>query len=183
MTVSMPEEKYFLGSNSIIGVTVIIPTPDATNIFGLLFTFPYNIGVALSVAITVGFYAARRNARMQEELMMEPPRPRVVQRREYIGFEDGVPLEYTSYEEGVVKLFNRFFVSMQRIYPDFDETLTPREFQYLLMERIPQNADALLEDLVTGYEIAMYSNISVSQDDFNRTNATIELILELMNSG
>ncbi len=33
--------------------------------------------------------------------------------KEYIGYEDGVPLEYTSYEEGVVKLFNRFFVSMQ----------------------------------------------------------------------
>ena len=71
---------------------------------------------------------------------------------------------------------------MQRIYADIDDTMTPREFQYTLEERLPQSVDALLEDLVTSYEIAMYSNITVSQEDFKRTNATIELILELMKS-
>ena len=72
---------------------------------------------------------------------------------------------------------------MQRIYPDIDEAMTPREFQYVLEERLPKTADALLEDLVSSYEIAMYSNITLSQDDFKRTNATIELIIELMKSG
>ena len=131
----------------------------------------------------MGLYAAKRNRNMQEEARDEEPRPRVQPKREYIGYEDGVPLEYTSYEEGVVKLFNRFYVSMQRIYPDIDETMTPREFQYLLLERLPMHADALLEDLVSNYEIAMYSNITLSQEDFKRTNATIELLIELIKSG
>ena len=183
MSLSMLEAMYYLGSETSIGITVIIPPPDASNIISLLFTFPYNIGVALSTAIGVGFYAAKRNRRMQEEFVEEEPRARVQPKREYIGYEDGVPLEYTSYEEGVVKLFNRFYVSMQRIYPDIDDTMTPREFQYVLIERMPMHADALLEDLVSSYEIAMYSNIALSQEDFKRTNATIELVIELMKSG
>jgi len=183
MSLGMPMSMYFLGSETNMGITVIIPPPDAGNIIALLFTFPYNIGVALTASIGVGLYAAKRNRNMQEEARDEEPRPRVQPKREYIGYEDGVPLEYTSYEEGVVKLFNRFYVSMQRIYPDIDETMTPREFQYLLLERLPMHADALLEDLVSNYEIAMYSNITLSQEDFKRTNATIELLIELIKSG
>jgi transglutaminase-like putative cysteine protease len=183
MSLSMFEAMYYLGSETKMGITVIVPPPDASNIISLLFSFPYNIGVALSSAIGVGFYAAKRNRRMKEEFVVEEPRARVQPKREYIGYEDGVPLEYTSYEEGIVKLFNRFYVSMQRIYPDIDETMTPREFQYVLIERMPMHADALLEDLVSSYEIAMYSNIALSQEDFKRTNATIELIIELMKSG
>ncbi len=183
MTMSMGETTYYFGSDSTLGVTVIIPPPSADNIIALLFTFPYNIGMALTVAIVVGVYAAKRNKRLQDEVVIEEPRARVQPKKEYIGFEDGVPLEYTSYEEGVVKLFNRFYVSMQRIFPDIDEAMTPREFQYVIMDRIPQHADALLEDLVSSYEIAMYSNITLSQEDFKRTNATIELIIELMGNG
>jgi hypothetical protein len=125
--------------------------------------------------------ASRRNRRLQKTPIIEA-RVRLPPKKEYIGYEDGVPLEYTSYEEGVVKLFNRFFVSVQRIYPDVDDTLTPREFQFILEERLSETADVLLEDLVTSYEIAMFSNITLSQDDFKRTNATIELIIELMKS-
>ena len=183
MSLEMLEATFFLDSATSIGITVIIPPPDATNIIALLFTFPYNIGMALTAAIGVGFYAANRNRRILEEVDDEEPRARVLPKREYIGYEDGVPLEYRSYEEGVVKLFNRFYVSMQRIYPDIDDTMTPREFQYVLLDRLPMHADALLEDLVSSYEIAMYSNITLSQEDFKRTNATIELVIELMKNG
>jgi len=183
MSLGMPEAMYFLGSATNMGITVIIPPPDANNIIALLFTFPYNIGMALTAAIGVGFYAANRSRRIQDEIVDEEPRARIEPKREYIGYEDGVPLEYRSYEEGVVKLFNRFYVSMQRIYPDIDDTMTPREFQYVLLDRLPMHADALLEDLVSSYEIAMYSNITLSQEDFKRTNATIELVIELMKNG
>ena len=183
MSLVKDQSGYYLGAVDTVAITVIVPPPDATNFLVLLFTFPYNIGVALTGAIGVAVFAARRNKRLKEEETVIEARVRLPPKKEYIGYEDGVPLEYTSYEEGVVKLFNRFFVSMQRIYPDIDEAMTPREFQYILEERLPQTADALLEDLVTSYEIAMYSNITLSQEDFKRTNATIELIIELMKSG
>ena len=180
MSLIKEQSNYYLGAVDSFAVTVIVPPPDVTNIIALLFTFPYNIGVALTGAMGVGIMASRRNKRLQAEEPVIEARVRLGPEREYIGYEDGVPLEYTSYEEGVVKLFNRFFVSMQRIYPDVDESMTPREFKYLLEERLPHSTDALLEDLVSSYEIAMYSNITLSQDDFKRTNATIELLIELM---
>jgi transglutaminase-like putative cysteine protease len=181
MNLIKEESNYFLGAVDTIAVTVLAPPLDTTNILALIFTFPYNIGVALTGAFGVGIMASRRNRRLQKTPIIEA-RVRLPPKKEYIGYEDGVPLEYTSYEEGVVKLFNRFFVSVQRIYPDVDDTLTPREFQFILEERLSETADVLLEDLVTSYEIAMFSNITLSQDDFKRTNATIELIIELMKS-
>ena len=72
---------------------------------------------------------------------------------------------------------------MMRIYGDIDDTMTPREFEYILIDRLPVNAHAALEDLVTSYEIAMYSNMPISVEDFKRTNATIDLIVELMKNG
>ena len=180
MSLIKEQTRYYLSAADTIAVTVIVPPPDATNILSMLLTFPYNIGLALAGAIGVGIAAAKRNSRLQEEEPVIEARVNLPPEKELIGYEDGVPLEYTSYEEGVVKLFNRFFVSMQRIYPDIDVAMTPREFQYILEERLPKTADALLEDLVSSYEIAMYSNITLSQDDFKRTNATIELIIEVM---
>ena len=182
ITLAMEGNRFYVGSSTNFGVSVLVPPPNPTDILSILLGFPQNIIIAISGALGVGVYAARRNKRMKEEEFLEPrvilPTP-----RERIGYEDGVPLEYSSYEEGVAKLFNRFYVSMQRIYPDIDDTMTPREFERTLMDRLPNNAHLALEDLVTSYEIAMYSNITVTAEDFKRTNATVELIIELMRSG
>jgi len=182
INMSLEETDYYVGSSTSFGVSVMLPPPSPNNLLSLLFGFPQNIIIALSGAMGVGVYAARRSRRLKDEEFTEP---RVVlpAGRERIGYEDGVPLEYSSYEEGVVKLFNRFYVSMMRMYPDIDDTMTPREFEYILIDRLPVNAHAALEDLVTSYEIAMYSNMPIAVEDFKRTNATIELIVELMKNG
>jgi len=179
---SMRETDYYVSSTTSFGVSVMLPPPSPDNLLALIFGFPQNIIIALSGALGVGVYAARRSRRLKEDEFTEP---RVVlpAGRERIGYEDGAPLEYSNYEEGVVKLFNRFYVSMMRMYPDIDDAMTPREFEYILIDRLPVNAHAALEDLVTSYEIAMYSNMPVSVEDFKRTNATIELIVELMKNG
>lgn len=179
---SMEDTDYYVGSSTSFGVSVMLPPPSPNNLLALIFGFPQNIILALSGAMGVGVYAARRNRRMKEEEYTEP-RLVLPAGRERIGYEDGVPLEYSSYEEGVVKLFNRFYVSMMRMYGDIDDTMTPREFEYTLIDRLPANAYAALEDLVTSYEIAMYSNMPISVEDFKRTNATIDLIIELMKNG
>jgi transglutaminase-like putative cysteine protease len=179
ITLTMDGTRFYVGSATSFGVSILIPPPNPTDLLSILLGFPQNIIIALSGAMGVGIYAARRNRRMKEEEFLEP-RVSLPPGREKIGYEDGAPLDYGSYEEGVVKLFNRFYVSMQRIYPDIDDTMTPREFERNLIDRLPDNAHLALEDLVTSYEIAMYSNISVTEEDFKRTNATVELIIELM---
>ena len=182
MTLTMEGTRYYLGSSITFGISVLVPPPNPTDILSILLGFPQNIIVALSGLAGVGLYASRRNRRMKEEEFLEP-RVSLPTGSDKVGYEDGGPLEYESYEEGVVKLFNRFYVSMQRIYPDIDESMTPREFEKTLIERLPDNAHLALEDLVTSYEIAMYSNIPVAAEDFKRTNATVELIIELMKNG
>ncbi|MCW4048292.1 MAG: transglutaminase domain-containing protein [Candidatus Bathyarchaeota archaeon] len=182
VTLEMPGTRFYVASAASYAVTVIPAPPSANKLFMLIFGFPNNIIIALGVAVGVGVFAARRNRRLKEE-DFTAPRVTLAPQKEVIGWEDGVPLNYNSYEEGVVKLFNRFYVSMNRIYPDIDETMTPREFEYLLMDRLPDNSHAALEDLITSYEIAMYSNIPITIEDFKRTNATIELIIELMKNG
>jgi hypothetical protein len=182
MTLTMGGTRYYVGSSTTFGISVLLPPPNPTDILSILLGFPQNIIVALSGAIGVGLYASRRNRRMKEEEFLEP-RVSLPPGGEKIGYEDGVPLDYESYEEGVVKLFNRFYVTMQRIYPDIDEAMTPREFERTLVERLPENAHPALADLVTSYEIAMYSNIPVTAEDFKRTNGTVELIIELMKNG
>jgi len=182
MTLAMDGTRYYVGSSTTFGISVLLPPPNPTDILSILLGFPQNIIVALSGAIGVGLYASRRNRRMKEEDLMEP-RVSLPPGSEKIGYEDGVPLEYDSYEEGVVKLFNRFYVTMQRTYPDIDEAMTPREFERTLTERLPENSHQALGDLVTCYEIAMYSNIPVASEDFKRTKATVELIIELMRNG
>jgi len=182
ITLTMDGTRFYVGSATSFGVSVLIPPPSPTDLLSILLGFPQNIIIALSGAMGVGIYAARRNRRMKEEEFLEP-RVSLPPGREKIGYEDGAPLDYGSYEEGVVKLFNRFYVSMQRIYPDIEDTMTPREFERNLIDRLPDNAHLALEDLVTSYEIAMYSNIPVTEEDFKRTNATVELIIELMRNG
>ena len=179
ITLQMAPTAFYLGSSTAYSVTVVPPPPSAQSILALLFGFPNNIIIAIGAALGVGVYASRRSKRMKEEDFLEP-RVDIPLGKEKIGWEDGVPLEYGSYEEGVVKLFNRFYVSMQRRFKDIDDTWTPREFEYAIIDRLPLDAHAALEDLITSYEIAMYSNIPVSVEDFNRTTATIELIIELM---
>jgi transglutaminase-like putative cysteine protease len=177
MKLEMAGTDYYIGSQTEMTINVLVPPPSANNILAILLGFPQNILIALSTAVGVGIYAAKRNKRLEQEeieprIMLPDENPRV-------GYEDGVPLEYKTYEEGVVKLFYRFYVSMQRIFPDIDDSMTPREFETLLKEKLPSNAYLALEDLITSYEIAMFSNLKLSQEDLKRTNATIELIIEL----
>jgi transglutaminase-like putative cysteine protease len=179
ITLRLENTDFYIGSSAAYTVTVLPPPPTAQSILSLLFGFPNNIIIALGAALGVGVFASRRSKRIKEEEYLEP-RVDLPLGKEKIGWEDGAPLEYGSYEEGVVKLFNRFYVSMQRRFKDIDDTWTPREFEYAIIDRLPLDAHAALEDLITSYEIAMYSNIPVSVEDFNRTNATIELIIELM---
>ena len=92
-------------------------------------------------------------------------------------------MRYETYEEGIVKLFNRFYVSMQRIYPYIRDTMTPREFEARIINLLPKTASEALNDLVTSYEIAMFSNLSLTEAEFIQAEATIILILELMKNG
>jgi len=86
---------------------------------------------------------------------------------------------YTSHREGVISIFNQFYEEAQRIYGDPLLGLTPRELQEALVKRIPEGAFAL-EDFVSTFEAASYGRVEPTGDDFDRCEATVELLLGLM---
>ena len=85
----------------------------------------------------------------------------------------------TSYREGIGKLFIFLCEEAQRIYGDDLGSLTPREFQAELCERIPEGVFAV-EDLVSTFEAVTYGGVELSEKDFERYEASVELLLGLM---
>ena len=85
----------------------------------------------------------------------------------------------TSLGEDVVRLFIIFCEEAQRIYGDGLGRLTPRELQQELVERIPKG-DFAVEDLVSIFEAVSYGGVEISEEDFERYEASVELLLGLM---
>jgi transglutaminase-like putative cysteine protease len=180
ITLIVKDQDYYVGSNTTFGVSVILPPPSAKGIIAIITSFPFNIIIVIGLAVGVGIVAASRRKPVDIFPMTLDEIPRKIER---IGYEDNVPLRYETYEEGIVKLFNRFYVSMQRIYPYIRDTMTPREFEARIINLLPKTASEALNDLVTSYEIAMFSNLSLTEAEFIQAEATIILILELMKNG
>jgi len=85
----------------------------------------------------------------------------------------------TSYRESVVRLYIVLCEEAQRIYGDDLRSLTPRELQEKLVEKIPEG-DFAIEDLVTTFEAVSYGNVEISEKDFERYEASVELSVGLM---
>lgn len=86
---------------------------------------------------------------------------------------------YSSYGEGVVKLFIALCEEAQRIYGDALSGLTPREFQDELVKRVPEGSFAI-EDLVSIFEAVSYGGVEPSEQEFESYETSVELLLGLM---
>ena len=86
---------------------------------------------------------------------------------------------YSSYGEGVVKLFIALCEEAQRVYGDALSGLTLREFQDELVKRVPEGSFAI-EDLVSIFEAVSYGGVEPSEKEFEICEASVELLLGLM---
>ena len=171
VAMSAPETDYYLGSSGIVGIEVKEPPP--WGILSILTVFPYNLMLAAASAASIGAVV----------LALRRRRPEVEERRPAAELiEEEAPLEFESYKEGIVKLFNRFYASTQRRYDEVRGSLTPREFQGVLLGKIPEGARAL-EELVTTFEIANYSEARPSDEDYDRCREVVEVLRGLMEDG
>ena len=88
-------------------------------------------------------------------------------------------IDFHSYKEGIVELFNRFCSEAQRRYGEDLGYLTPRELQQNVIEKISEGAYAL-EDLVTAFEAANYSKAEPMRKDFERCRAAVDVLIRFM---
>jgi hypothetical protein len=137
-------------------------------------SFPYNILIVVALGGVLGLGIVMSSKGKPAELLIE------VMREPKPGFDEDLPLTFDTYEEGIVKIFNRFFNTAQRIYPQIDDSLTPREFESFILAKIPRGSEFALDDLVTSFEIAEYGNMRLGKEDFERCMATVELLVELV---
>ncbi len=89
-------------------------------------------------------------------------------------------LSFESYKEGIVKLFNHFYALTRRRYGEVEESMTPREFQQAVQEKIPEKGDCALDDLVTMFEIANYSLSYPTKEDYEKCQAALEMLKGLI---
>ena len=101
------------------------------------------------------------------------------ERERKLDYESNGSSSHQGYREGVIRLFISLSEEAQTIYGDDLGSLTPRELLAVLAERIPK-ANFIAEDLVTTFEAVTYGGVTLSEEEFVRFEASIELLLGLM---
>ena len=96
---------------------------------------------------------------------------------------EGLWLSILGFFSGIVKLFNHFYAYSRRRYKEIQPFLTPREFQQYLLVEIPDSGARALDDLVTSFEIANYSEVYSTEEEYQRCQAGLEFLKELIENG
>jgi hypothetical protein len=170
----MGDTDFFLGSNTSFGVAVSLRLPPQPSLLQVLTTFPYNIIIMVAVAtVLVGAVVvmSRRGGSPIPLTQREEPESEPEE------IDEG-PLVYESYKEGIVKIFNRFYRKNQRMYSQVTESMTPREFQDILLKKIPPTSTPALDYLVTAFEIADYSTSRPTKEMFDKCVRAIDILEE-----
>jgi hypothetical protein len=97
--------------------------------------------------------------------------------------EEEMPRDYEDYKNGIVKLFNWFYARSRRRLEGIDDSLTPREFQDMVLSGIPEKGEPALEYLVTAFEIADYSASTPNQEMYEKSLAAVELLGGMIERG
>jgi len=177
VTFNLLDSEYYLGSEAAVNVAVEVPLPSQPGIIEMLTIFPYNailVGACTALVGVAVIVAGRRK---------QPPLTADDEVFETMPPVDEGPLTFDTYKEGVVKLFNRFFAYTKRRHEGIENWMTPREFQRRLMDEIPDKGTFALDELVTAFEIAKYSEAPVAEEDFELCRASVDLLKELMEDG
>ena len=165
----MEGSDYYLGSNSSFGIAVSLPPTPKPGILQIITMYPYNVMIATGAAVIIGSVILLTRRREQPTLTTSLPEL----------YDEG-PLTFSDYKEGVVKLFNRFYARSQRRYKEIKDSMTPREFQVVLLGKMPERGGPALDYLVTAFEIADYSTTIPNQEIYDKCHAAVELLNGLM---
>ena len=65
-------------------------------------------------------------------------------------------------------------------FENVSDSMTPREFQYALLQKIPESASKALDYLVTAFEIADYSTANPPKEVYDKCLSAVELLKGLI---
>lgn len=147
--------------------------PPQPSLLQVLTMFPYNIIIlAAGATILVGGVVIMSQKNKRPKLSAQTVKDEL----ELEDIDDNTPLQYETYKEGIVKLFNRFYKKNLRRYKEVTESMTPREFQNVIFRRIPSSGSQALDYLVTAFEIADYSISKPTKEMFDKCQKAVDII-------
>jgi transglutaminase-like putative cysteine protease len=172
VNLALDDSDYYLGSESSFGIAVSIPPTPKPSVFMIITTFPYNVIIFTGFAVVIGsvLVLTRKQEALSQVTVHDEP-------------EEEMPRDYEDYKDGIVKLFNWFYARSRRRLEGIDDSLTPREFQNLVLPGIPEKGEPALEYLVTAFEIADYSASNPSQEMYEKSLAAVELLGGMIERG
>jgi len=170
---NMTGTEYYLNSNNSFGVSVLLRPQADTGLLALITSFPANLIIFTSGLAVIGIvyiYTQKKTQKM----------PAIPEEEEYDDEDYTIPITYSDYKDGVVKVFNRFYRKNRRRYKNVTKSMTPREFQYTILKKIPKKGESALEYLITAFEIADYSLGRPTKDMFDKCQKAVEVLDGLM---
>ena len=170
---ALDDSDYYLGSESSFGIAVRIPPTPKPSVFMIITAFPYNVIIFTGFAVVIGsvLILTRKKESLAQSAVVEEET------------EEEMPRDYEDYKDGIVKLFNWFYARSRRRLEGIDDSLTPREFQDVVLPGIPEKGEPALEYLVTAFEIADYSASNPSQEMYEKSLAAVELLGGMIERG
>lgn len=188
---------YTAGSHFTWKSAVTLDLPLESSLFQLVLTFPYNVILAMAAVLVVGIVLAftRKPARSSipevesqttpKDGGEEPKLTRKVHMENHPAqaVEEEIPRSFEGHKDGIIKLYNWFYRFTQWKLGGIADNMTPREFLGIVSGRIPSEGAPALEYLVTSFEIANYSKISLTKEILFKCSKGVEMLKNLIEGG
>jgi hypothetical protein len=97
-------------------------------------------------------------------------------------FEESIPRRFDGHRDGIVKLYNWFYSFAQSRFEGIANNMTPREFEATIFGLIPSDGASALEYFVTCFEIANYSNIKLTKENYDKCLKGVQVLKDLIDS-
>lgn len=175
-------------------MTVAMSLPIESNIFQLVLTFPFNILLALSgilVVWTIRLFTkkpTRKNSTMVDletqsvngsvanfSMSLTSNKDVIVTRPIEEVLEE-IPRNFNGSREGIISLYNWFFLFAKIKFRGIADNMTPQEFLSVVSSKLPSKGIKPLEYLVTSCEIANYSKIEPTNEMNSKCLESVELL-------
>jgi hypothetical protein len=167
---------------------------DPSN-FQLVFTFPFNVLLVMSVILIVGIVRIfTRKPTRNNHSMVDVENQPVQEGEEEVSilalgaslnspmqtFEEDMPRSFNSSKEGVVELYNWFYKFAQVKINGVRDNMTPRELMKVVSGGISSQGVLPLEYLITCFEIANYSKKKLTKEMQSKCLSSVEVLKNLI---
>lgn len=154
----------------------------------LVTTFPFNVILVIVIVLIVGIiftltrkpaYSAHPSKSVNAQKVSQNIHGSDIL-DQAAEIEEEIPENFKNYLDGVIELYNWFYRFVQKRFVGIADNMTPREFKDAVLLRSPSTVASALDDLVTIFEIANYSNFKLTKEMLDKSLEAVKLMKALI---